>query len=130
MDEMGKNKVKVLILPPHSSHVLQPLDVVLFAPLKNTHVELEDISSDEEVNVANVMLNKYQKSFTSSLIVKSFEKVCIYHRSEGKNNERRSYFMVDTSKIDENNHIRMSNVLKDLKCIHQNDVVKLDLDSY
>ena len=82
------------------------------------------------MNIANIMLNKYQKSFTSSLIVKSFEKVGIYHRSEGKNNERRSYFKVDTSKIEQINHTRMNNVLKDLKCVYQNDVVKLDLDSY
>lgn len=29
--------IDLLILPPHSSHVLQPLDVGLFAPLKRAH---------------------------------------------------------------------------------------------
>lgn len=29
-----QNRIVLLILPPHTSHLLQPLDVVLFGPLK------------------------------------------------------------------------------------------------
>jgi hypothetical protein len=29
-----QNRISLLILPPHTSHVLQPLDVAIFGPLK------------------------------------------------------------------------------------------------
>src|SRR5256714_9721269 len=29
-----KNKIEIVLLPPHSSHLLQPLDVTVFGPLK------------------------------------------------------------------------------------------------
>ena len=35
------------------------------------------------------MLNKFQKTFTSSSIIKSFEKVGICHISEGQHSERK-----------------------------------------
>jgi hypothetical protein len=30
-----QNQISLLILPPHTSHVLQPLDVAIFVPLKS-----------------------------------------------------------------------------------------------
>ena len=98
--------------------------------LKNKQVGLTDISNDEIINVMNSMLNKFQKTFTSSAIVRSFEKVGISHRSEGKHNNRKSYFMIDTSKIESENHKQMGNVLKDLKCSHQNVSVGLKLEYF
>jgi hypothetical protein len=32
-----KNKILTLCMPPHSSHILQPLDVVCFSPLKHKY---------------------------------------------------------------------------------------------
>jgi len=34
MDECHRNKILCIYLPPHTSHVLQPLDVSVFSPLK------------------------------------------------------------------------------------------------
>ncbi|MGZ9928148.1 hypothetical protein ACXYTC_24525, partial [Escherichia coli] len=30
-----QNRISLLIIPPHTSHVLQPLNVAIFRPLKN-----------------------------------------------------------------------------------------------
>ncbi len=32
IDEARKNKVEIICLPPHTTHVLQPLDKVLYGP--------------------------------------------------------------------------------------------------
>ncbi|EAQ86387.1 hypothetical protein CHGG_07640 [Chaetomium globosum CBS 148.51] len=37
MWECYANNVHLLFLPPHCSHVLQPLDLTVFSPLKNSH---------------------------------------------------------------------------------------------
>ena len=73
-DELSKNNVMIMLLPPHSSHLLQPLDVLMFGPLKNMKVGLDDISDEKLVNSINVIINKIQITFTSINIVKSFEK--------------------------------------------------------
>src|SRR4051794_12182891 len=33
IDYCDKNKILLLVFPPHATHTLQPLDVVMFAPL-------------------------------------------------------------------------------------------------
>jgi 4-hydroxybenzoate polyprenyltransferase len=35
-----KNNIQLLFLPPHTSHVLQPLDLSIFSPLKHTYRKL------------------------------------------------------------------------------------------
>jgi hypothetical protein len=37
-----KRRIHVFALPPHTSHILQPLDVVLFQPYKHFHAESVD----------------------------------------------------------------------------------------
>src|SRR5947207_755068 len=34
VDFANQNKIEIVLLPPHSSHLLQPLDVAVFGPLK------------------------------------------------------------------------------------------------
>ena len=110
----SNHNVTIKLLPPFTSHLLQPLDVFLFAPFKNTRVLLKDISMDKAVNFIHTLFNKFQRTFTSYNIVQSFEKVGIVHRSEGNQHERKSYFKVDVTKISEENHNTMGNILKDL----------------
>ena len=44
--ECYDNNIYLLFLIPHSSHVLQPLDVAVFGPLKNAYRRhLSDLSS-------------------------------------------------------------------------------------
>lgn len=40
MWECYKNNIQLLFLPPHTSHVLQPLDLSIFSPLKHTYRKL------------------------------------------------------------------------------------------
>ena len=40
MWECYKNNIHLLLLPPHTSHVLQPLDLSVFSPLKHTYRKL------------------------------------------------------------------------------------------
>ena len=89
-DVLSQNNVIIQLLPPYSSHLLHPLDVLMFGPLKNMEVGLDDISDDKLVNSINVIINKIQRTFTSINIVKSFEKSWIYHRSSGTKVDRRS----------------------------------------
>jgi len=39
IDYCDENKIIPFCLPPHSTHLLQPLDVVVFQPLKHFHAE-------------------------------------------------------------------------------------------
>ena len=44
-EAMRANGIEVLMIPPHMSHVLQPLDSILFAQLKKTGKRIfEDIT--------------------------------------------------------------------------------------
>ena len=87
-------------------------------------VGLDDISDDKLVNFINVIINIIQRTFTSINIVKSFEKSWIYHRNSGTKVDR-SYFAIDTTRIDENNHNKMGNVLKNLNININNKKITL-----
>lgn len=52
MWECYKNNIHLLFLPPHTSHVLQPLDLSVFSPLKTTYRKLlNEINSWNESTV-------------------------------------------------------------------------------
>ena len=120
MDVLSTNNIVLKLLPPHTSHLLQPLDVVMFGSLKNTEIKLKKISKDDTVNCLNELYNKIQISFHSSNILSSFHEVGICHRCEGFGSERKSYFAIDTTKIGKENHDKMENILKDLTCSIEN----------
>jgi hypothetical protein len=49
MEICFRNNVYLLFLPPHSSHVLQPLDLTIFSPLKSAfQKKLTDLAGREE----------------------------------------------------------------------------------
>ena len=70
IDLLVTNGISLKLLPPHSSHLLQPLDVLLFGPLKNLDISIDDISDDKVVNSINILLNKMIKTFIPSGVVK------------------------------------------------------------
>ena len=50
IEYLTSHNVSIKMLPPYTSHLLQPLDVLLFAPFKNLHANFKDMSDDQVVN--------------------------------------------------------------------------------
>lgn len=81
---MKKNRVVVIALPSHTSHVLQPLDVTVFGPYKNyLQHELHRLARiTVKINaftVAKCIANAYSKAFNSSNIISGFVKCGIWN---------------------------------------------------
>ena len=73
-----ESKIIALCMPPHASHILQPLDVGCFAPLKQAYKnELRDLA-DSHINHIDkkaflaTFLAVYDKSVSKSNILSSF----------------------------------------------------------
>ena len=80
VDYCDKNKIIPFCLPAHLTHLLQPLDVVIFQPYKHYHAEAIDQAvrlSDAEFNKAE-FLAAFQsfraKAFKKSTLQSSFRK--------------------------------------------------------
>ena len=58
------NRIKLLFLPPYSSHVLQPLDLTIFGPLKVKYHK--EISKFVSLDISNIkrpqFIQAYQKT--------------------------------------------------------------------
>jgi hypothetical protein len=76
-----RNRILVAILPPHSTHTLQPLDVVMFKPLSGAYSsELTDYLHRSQglvpIKKGNFFLlfwKAWKSSFKKELVLKSFE---------------------------------------------------------
>jgi hypothetical protein len=66
-----QNEITLLILPPHTSHILQPLDVAVFGPLKK-----QITAALEHFNHAQ--LGRIQKIEWMDAYIKAREKACTY----------------------------------------------------
>ena len=62
-----KSKIITLFMPPHSSHLLQPLDVECFSPLKRAY-------GDEISGLARNHINHIDKTTFLSAFRKAFER--------------------------------------------------------
>src|SRR5438105_1771584 len=58
------HNIKLLILPPHSSHFTQPLDIGVFSPLK--HYLLVEISTIIQIELARVFKCEWVKAYYKS----------------------------------------------------------------
>ena len=80
-----KKKVKLLVLPSHTSHILQPLDVSVFSPLKTlfrkktgiAHLINESFES-KKANFPVFVKKPWEQSLTRSNIVSGFEATGIF----------------------------------------------------
>ena len=76
-----EHKVIPFLLPPHTTHLLQPLDVGIFQPLKHWHqVALHDSIQYGDLEFSKIeFLNAYQKmrdrTFKSTVILSAWRKV-------------------------------------------------------
>ena len=77
------HNIKFFVLPPHTSHVTQPLDVGCFGPLKNAYYsECQAYmrqNPDLQINtVGRISSKAYNKALTPENHVSSFKKTGIY----------------------------------------------------
>jgi hypothetical protein len=81
IDYCDRNKILLIVLPPHSTHTLQPLDVCLFKPLSQAYSS--ELSSFIQRSQGLLPIKKgdflplfweaWTSSFTQKTILKSFE---------------------------------------------------------
>jgi hypothetical protein len=76
-----QNKILLAIFPPHSTHTLQPLDVVMFKPLSTayskkltTHLHnSQGLSAIKKSDFFHLFWKAWISTFTQGLILRSFE---------------------------------------------------------
>lgn len=80
-----ENKIVLFVLPPHTSHILQPLDVAVFKPLKtHFHNECHKLmrKTPGEVitryHITRLISTAYMKAFTPENLTSSFRKTGIF----------------------------------------------------
>jgi hypothetical protein len=80
-----ENNVVLFVLPPHSSHLTQPLDVGVFGPLKkyyshecHSYMHSNPGVSVTRYEVARLTSRPYAKSFSPDNIISAFRKSGIY----------------------------------------------------
>ncbi|XP_053400532.1 jerky protein homolog-like [Mercenaria mercenaria] len=79
------NNVVFFVLPPHTSHVIQPLDVGCFGPLKNIyHSECQAYMRRNpglqinRCNIAEVSSKAYNKGVCAENLISAFKKTGVY----------------------------------------------------
>ena len=73
-------------------------------------------------------MNKIQRSFTYDNIVRAFEQVGLYYRTNEQTVDRKSFMAIETTKINEKNHKEMGNILIGLTNKIQNESKHLSLN--
>jgi hypothetical protein len=74
-----ESKIIALCMPPHASHILQPLDVRCFAPLKRAYKTEINVLANSHINHINkrtflaTFLAVYNKAISKSNILSSFQ---------------------------------------------------------
>ena len=80
------NSIIILVLPPHTTHRLQPLDVGLFSPLAQHYSQQLDVVMRNSLGITSItkhifwpiFYSAWQKSFTTENIQSAFEATGIF----------------------------------------------------
>ncbi|KAK5987494.1 MFS-type transporter clz9-like protein [Cladobotryum mycophilum] len=81
--------IVVAVFPPHSTHILQPLDVGVFQPLKNSQQKVlrallqSSLLNFSRLDFLTSFKRTYDEGFTRHNIITGFEKSGIYPPSSG-----------------------------------------------
>ncbi|XP_067283522.1 uncharacterized protein [Pseudorasbora parva] len=85
IDVCRENQIDILLLPPHTTHMLQPLDISVFNPLKGVFSTLASrmglVRGDMVVgkkHFSAVLKHAYEKAVTAANIKAGFRKAGIY----------------------------------------------------
>lgn len=80
-----ENGIKVISIPPHTSHRLQPLDVCFFAPLKiaynqecDRYIKTKQYEKILQTDIADLFKNAYNRTATVEKGVRAFEVTGIF----------------------------------------------------
>ena len=81
IDYCDRHRILLIVLPPHSTHTLQPLDVVLFKPLSQAYSneltnhlhKAQGLIPIKKGDFFPLFWSAWISSFTESLILKAFE---------------------------------------------------------
>jgi hypothetical protein len=81
----AEERILVLIYPPHSTHTLQPLDVVCFSPLATNYTTAlakhlhssQGLTPFQKDDFFKIFWEAWMQTFTEKLILRSFEAVGI-----------------------------------------------------
>jgi hypothetical protein len=86
IDYCDRHRILLMVLPPHSTHTLQPLDVVLFKPLSQAYFneltsylhKTQGLIPIEKGDFFPLFWSAWISTFTESLILKAFEATGIW----------------------------------------------------
>jgi hypothetical protein len=86
IDYCDRHRILLIVLPPHSTHTLQPLDVVLFKPLSQAYsneltnylYKAQGLIPIKKGDFFPLFWSAWKSSFTESLILKAFEATGIW----------------------------------------------------
>jgi hypothetical protein len=89
LDWADRNRIIIVVLPPHSTHRLQPLDVGLFSPLAKAYSQELDTIIHQSFGMTSMtkrlfwcaFRRAWLKSFTPANIISAFEKPGIWPTS-------------------------------------------------
>ena len=91
IDYAHSKNIILFVLPPHTSHLLQPMDVTMFGPLKTFyHQECQRYMRQviTRYHICELISKAYLKSFTPANLVTSFKKTGIYPMKPGAVNDQ------------------------------------------
>ena len=83
------HKIELFQLPPHSTHLTQPLDVGCFQPFKHHHAEgLDETVRDggvdyDKLDFLAMFRRMREKTFTRSTILSAWQKTCLIPYNPG-----------------------------------------------
>ena len=100
MQNAIKNKIIIAIIPPHTSHLIQCLDVGVFGVHKRAmsmYSNDDDVTYQTNQNLKNY--NCWQKVTTNSNIISAFEAVGICTKSVIENDKRFNVMKVDIKSV-------------------------------
>ena len=60
------NNVSIVCLPPHSTHILQPLDVAVFGPMKRAWASILEKYNEKSYNIDKELFPRLLKHLTES----------------------------------------------------------------
>ena len=80
-----ENHIILFVLPPHTSHILQPLDVGVFGPLKTMfyhqcqqHMSRNPGEVITKYNICSLVCKVYYQAFSANNLISAFRKTGIY----------------------------------------------------